>query len=104
MGGYGALKWALRQPDRFAAAASLSGARRPRRRAPDGHRAGGPALMARVFDGRAAAGTADDLLHLVDGADPATLPALHVCCGTEDELLRDSRAVRRPPARPPASR
>src|SRR5262245_28455065 len=26
MGGYGALKWALRQPERFAAAASLSGA------------------------------------------------------------------------------
>ena len=26
MGGYGALKWALREPDRFAAAASLSGA------------------------------------------------------------------------------
>src|SRR5215207_9009351 len=26
MGGYGALKWALRRPDRFAAAASLSGA------------------------------------------------------------------------------
>ena len=26
MGGYGAMKWALRQPDRFAAAASLSGA------------------------------------------------------------------------------
>src|SRR5213080_4930690 len=25
MGGYGAVKWALRQPDRFAAAASLSG-------------------------------------------------------------------------------
>ena len=26
MGGYGALKWALRYPERFAAAASLSGA------------------------------------------------------------------------------
>ena len=26
MGGYGAMKWALSQPDRFAAAASLSGA------------------------------------------------------------------------------
>ena len=36
MGGYGALKWALRQPERFAAAASLSGARGHRRAA---HRA-----------------------------------------------------------------
>ena len=26
MGGYGALKWALREPDRFAAAASMSAA------------------------------------------------------------------------------
>ncbi len=91
MGGYGALKLALRQPERFAAAASMSavvdldspGARR--------HRPEDPRLMARVFDGRAAPGTADDLLHLVDAADPATLPALHVSCGTEDELLSDSR-------------
>ena len=91
MGGYGALKLALRQPERFAAAASMSavtdldspGARR--------HRPEDPGLMDRVFGGRPVAGTDDDLLHLLDVADPATLPALHVSCGTEDELLEDSR-------------
>jgi putative tributyrin esterase len=91
MGGYGALKLALRQPHRFAAAASMSavtdldspGARR--------HRAEDPRLMDRLFDGRPVIGTADDLLHLVDAADPSALPALHVSCGTEDELLSDSR-------------
>src|SRR4051795_6738119 len=90
MGGYGALKLALRQPHRFAAAASMSavtdldspGARR--------HRPEDPRLMARLFDGREVAGTDDDLLHLVDTAAPAVLPALHVSCGTEDELLGDS--------------
>jgi S-formylglutathione hydrolase FrmB len=91
MGGYGALKLALRQPERFAAAASMSavvdldspGARR--------HRPEDPGLMKRVMDDRPVAGTADDLLHLVDTADPAALPALFVGCGTEDELFPDSR-------------
>src|SRR4051795_10646195 len=65
MGGYGALKWALREPHRFAAAASLSGALdlayiqefdlRPHIRA----------LVARVFPDRKVAGGDEDLLHLV---------------------------------------
>jgi S-formylglutathione hydrolase FrmB len=81
MGGYGAFKWALRQPDRFAAAASLSGAldlavleedswRRP--------------LFDRVFDGEI--GPGDDLFGLVAAADPGSLPALYVGCGTGDHL------------------
>ena len=45
MGGYGALKWALRQPERFAAAASLSGAVDVDRPA---HRAGAPGGPAAV--------------------------------------------------------
>ena len=50
MGGYGALKWALHQPERFAAAASLSGRPRPGEPQP----CAGPARAAveRVFDGR----------------------------------------------------
>ncbi len=89
MGGYGALKWALRHPGRFAAAASLSGALDvvglQRTRAPEyldvDHRA---------FDGVSVAGTPDDLLTLVAGADPATLPDLLVTCGDDDDLYADN--------------
>jgi S-formylglutathione hydrolase FrmB len=81
MGGYGALKWALHQPERFAAAASLSGAldldvltedawRRP--------------LLDRVFGG--AVGAHDDLFALLDDADVDRLPSVYVGCGTEDHL------------------
>lgn len=79
MGGYGAMKWALRQPERFAAAASLSGAldlpallpeRRP--------------LFERVFGGRV--GPGDDLFALLDAAEVDTVPSLFVGCGTEDHL------------------
>jgi putative tributyrin esterase len=87
MGGYGAVKWALHRPERFAAAASLSGAldlaytqesdRRPEMRA----------LVARLFGDRRVAGGDEDLLHLVGTADPAALPRLLVRCGTEDHLL-----------------
>jgi putative tributyrin esterase len=91
MGGYGALKWALRHPDRVAAAASLSGALdvaglRSRRTRPED-----PRLFDRCFGDREIAGTPDDLLALVASADVAGLPALHVSCGTEDELIGDNR-------------
>jgi len=88
MGGYGALKWALRQPGRFAAAAGLSGALDVSRIAADPARA---ALFGAVFGQNPVAGTADDLLWLLERVDPATLPDLYVCCGTEDELVADNR-------------
>lgn len=81
MGGYGALKWALNRPERFAAAASLSGAVDVAavRESPE-H--GG--LWRRVFgDGLA---PSDDLFALLERADPEALPALYVGCGTEDHL------------------
>jgi S-formylglutathione hydrolase FrmB len=84
MGGYGAFKWALRQPERFAAAASLSGALdaayiqkhdlRPHMRS----------LTARVFADRVVQNTDEDLLHLVKTADREALPRLMLRCGTED--------------------
>src|SRR5215212_1845194 len=92
MGGYGALKWALRQPERFAAAASLSGAvhvaglRTGRTRPED------PRMFERCYGDRSPAGTDDDLLALLSRTDPATLPALYVCCGQQDELIGDNRA------------
>ena len=84
MGGYGAFKLALRRPERFRAAASLSGvldiAARFDRRPPE---------YGRIFGDRPA-GTDDDLLHLLAGADVGALPELYLCCGTEDELLQDN--------------
>ncbi len=79
MGGYGALKLALRHPDRFAAAASLSGVldlpsalARPDRED----------ILDRVFGG--ALGEDDDLLALLDRGRS---PRLWVGCGTEDVLF-----------------
>ena len=83
MGGYGALKWALRQPRRFAAAASLSGALDVVGLAKADER--GP-LFRQVYGDRGP-GPDDDLLDLLGRADPAELPRLWVSCGTEDHLL-----------------
>ena len=82
MGGYGAFKCALREPERFAAAASLSGALDVR--AP-GLRDDLPHVWA---DQEPAAD--DDLFALLAQRDPATLPALYVACGTEDFLYEDN--------------
>ena len=86
MGGYGAFKLALRHPDRFAAAASLSGVLDIAARSRRGDR---EIEFGRIF-GERLSGTDDDLLHLVAGADVASLPELYACCGTEDELLEDN--------------
>src|SRR4051812_23107710 len=82
MGGYGALKWALRQPERFAAAASLSGALDLSVLEEDEAR---QPLLRQVFDGHV--GPDDDLFALLAAVDVPTLPALYVGCGTEDHLL-----------------
>jgi putative tributyrin esterase len=86
MGGYGALKWALREPSRFAAAASMSGALDVAALARKSERRD---LFDRVFGG--APGPGDDLLALLAAADVAALPPLHVSCGTEDHLYADNR-------------
>nr|WP_205863481.1 alpha/beta hydrolase family protein [Planosporangium thailandense] len=87
MGGYGALKWALREPSRFAAVASMSGAldvvamaRRPER----------GELCDRVFGG--VPGPDNDLFALLGSADADTLPPMYISCGTEDVLLDSNRA------------
>ena len=92
MGGYGALKWALRQPDRFAAAASLSGALDIVGRHSGPVREEDPRLFDRIFGDTDPAGTPDDLFALVHRAEPAALPALYVCCGEQDELVDGNRA------------
>lgn len=91
MGGYGALQWALRRPEAFAAAASLSGALDVSRLEAQGDR---QEVMSLAFGGREIAGSDSDLFHLltVAGDAPADRrPELYVCCGAEDKLVDDSR-------------
>jgi putative tributyrin esterase len=87
MGGYGALKLALRRPDRFAAAASLSGVT-------DlaglmHHRPEESAFFDHIFT-EPVDGTDDDLMHLLAHASPEQLPKLFVACGTQDRLIDDN--------------
>jgi putative tributyrin esterase len=92
MGGYGAFKLALNHPQRYAAAASLSGAldvaaRRRRSEATE--------EMEMIFGGDPA-GTRHDLFRAAEllAAGPAPRPRLFQWCGTEDSLLADNRAFR----------
>lgn len=82
MGGYGALKWALHEPHRFAAAASMSGGLDLRDL---GDRPELRGMFDRVFGGELR--PENDLVDLVEHADPAALPPLYVGCGTEDRIL-----------------
>lgn len=93
MGGYGAVKLALRRPERFAAPASLSGVLdlAPLVRAGQ-PRPEDPTMFERVLGPERRLDPDDDLLELVGRADPETLPALYACCGTEDELLPGNHA------------
>lgn len=87
MGGYGAFKLALSQPQNYAAAASLSGALDLSALAH--HREELLPEWASVFGPEnTLAGTEDDLLHLAatSAASGVALPKLYQCCGTEDYL------------------
>lgn len=91
MGGYGALKWALRQPERFAAAASLSGgvnrAKPPAQNSPAGFKD-----YHLVFGDKKVEGTENDLFWLIKQADQSVgpKPKIYQCCGTEDFLYEDN--------------
>ena len=93
MGGYGAFKLALRHPERFGAAASLSGALDlaswlPLK--PDDPMAEDLRLVFREPNG--IAGTDDDLFALAERlvASGRPRPALYQCCGTSDFLYPDN--------------
>ncbi|OPZ18088.1 MAG: S-formylglutathione hydrolase [candidate division BRC1 bacterium ADurb.BinA364] len=96
MGGYGAFKMALRLPERFAAAASLSGALDMARTAKEAE----PARRAEwenVFgDLGALAGGDNDLFALADRLAPSgkPRPKLFQCCGTEDFLIESNHRFR----------
>ena len=95
MGGYGALKLALNFPERYAAAASLSGALDPAALGDlDPSRAG---EWAAIFgDPPAIQGTVSDLFHragrLMQG-EHADLP-VYACCGTDDFIYDHSTKFR----------
>jgi len=95
MGGYGAFQWALRAPERFAAAASLSGlldvATRQEAAVGHGDDRRDP-LFRRVFGEASVRGSDSDLLALLERSDAAALPALYLACGDADELLSDNLA------------
>jgi len=96
MGGYGALKFAFKHPDKFALAASMSGALAaaswvPSESLPEFVR---PSLS-RAFGGAdSPARAANDLFRLAREVAPervGALPYLYLDCGTEDFLIGNNR-------------
>lgn len=93
MGGYGAMKLALRRPDQYAAAASLSGALDM---ANSIHRKDSPMNYTHIFGDKDIHGTDNDILHLLQQCNQAEgpKPLLYQCCGTEDFLYQDNQIFR----------
>ena len=101
MGGYGALRLALANPKKFAAAASFSGAldyvRRLRESGNAASRINKTEWDSVAGPGANAAGSTSDLNFLAkrvaNGTGPK--PAVWLSCGTEDDIIPDSRAFHR---------
>ena len=92
MGGYGAFKLALTYPERYAAAASLSGTLDVVRLA-RAEQAAGQSELGHIFgEANALADSPNDLFHLaaqiVEQSRPR--PSLYQWCGTEDFLYADN--------------
>ncbi|QKS73005.1 esterase family protein [Paenalkalicoccus suaedae] len=85
MGGYGAFRFALNHPDRFAAAGSFSGALDMASRL----QMENPFTVA-FGENTDITGTNNDLLHLLRENKAASLPRLYQSCGTEDFLYEDN--------------
>lgn len=93
MGGYGALKLALKYPDLFCAAVSHSGALMMGSM-PLGRDAGWRAEFEPVF-GADPTGGPNDICALAAQVDRAKLPALRIDCGVDDYLIESNRTVHR---------
>ncbi len=98
MGGYGALKFALKHPEKFAFAASMSGALgapswKPEDPLPEFVK---PSVV-RVFGpGDSPTRKANDIYRLAREMTPeriAALPFLYLDCGTEDFLIRSNQEL-----------
>ena len=94
MGGYGALKFALKYPDLFVFAGSFSGAQTvahdPDFKIPFGEKYN---QQVREIYGASGSPTraANDVYALAEKANPAALPYFWIACGTADGLLDSNR-------------
>ncbi|MFP4417132.1 MAG: alpha/beta hydrolase [Fibrobacterota bacterium] len=88
MGGYGAFKLALNYPERFAAAASLSGLMDIDAAVESRHF---PHDMQLVFGNSKPRDSQDDLFALAARTSPETAPKLFQCCGTDDSLYEQNK-------------
>ena len=90
MGGYGALKWALRRPEMFGGAASLSGTTdivgRLAAITPDRYKE-----FAAIFGPRLQVPEEDNLFSLAEKISPESCPRLYLACGDQDKFLRFNR-------------
>lgn len=89
MGGYGAMKLALKHPDLFCSANSHSGAVSLEAMVNNDNTYWRD-KMRRIF-GEGAVGGTEDPFALAQNSDPATRAALKIDCGTEDFLLQSNR-------------
>ncbi|MFD0958489.1 alpha/beta hydrolase [Paenibacillus chungangensis] len=96
MGGYGAFKWALSNPECFAAAGSLSGVLDIVKYSKENVDDAKKRTLELVFGDEPLAGTTHDLLHLLDttSGNGQSKPALYQCCGTEDYLYDHNASFR----------
>jgi S-formylglutathione hydrolase FrmB len=88
MGGYGALKFALKFPDMFCSVVSHSGG------VAAGHKPLRDDLMKelRLIYGDNSTGGKDDLWAIAEGSDRNKLPAIRIDCGVDDFLIEDNRS------------
>ncbi|QEO14434.1 esterase family protein [Agromyces intestinalis] len=88
MGGYGAMKWALRRPDSIAGAAALSGGLDATGREQT------PEWRATFGSRERAAACGDDLIDLIATTEASACPPLFQWCGTEDQNLAENLRFR----------
>jgi putative tributyrin esterase len=91
MGGYGAMKLALKHPEAFCSVVAHSSAFDVGRRVENHERA----AEFRMIFGDDPAGSDNDPFHLAEVIDRKLLPAIRIDCGTEDGLLDENRAFHR---------
>ena len=95
MGGYGALKLALKHPDKYCAGHSFSGAvgitQRQSGLAAD-NKESPWSIEQRLIFGENPAGGSEDLRTLILAADPKTMPAISFDCGVDDFLYESNQS------------
>lgn len=95
MGGYGAIKLALSAPERFGAAASLSGGLDAATCAKRNGDAFYPTLWEDIFgEQEKIRGSENDLFALAERIELERRPRLYIWCGTEDFLYDQNLAMR----------